>query len=333
MTHISALSLTDFQSHSRLRMDLSSGVNSIVGPSDIGKSAIIRALRLLCLNKPGGDEFVAHGAAVTTVVATIGGTKVGRRKGRENLYRLGDAEYRSFGQEVPETIRDFLRLSDLNFQQQHDSPFWFSLTAGEVAKQLNSIVDLSVIDQATSLISAKIRTSKTEVGVVTKRCNDLERRIAELSYVPQLTAENEQLMSQATALDARRVATTKLEDRLEQLIKLAGLIDRTTDMCADAVLCMNGCRAVLSKQKGLGKLDACIERLELAIETCASPVPCLEPIANASDRLVTVSRRMALLDTLLVRVAELTAQFDKSQIELVEARQELSQAVCPLCGR
>src|SRR5688572_7680246 len=53
------LTVTDFQSLGRVEVEVS-GLTVLVGPSNRGKSALIRALEAVLFNKPG-DAFVRHG--------------------------------------------------------------------------------------------------------------------------------------------------------------------------------------------------------------------------------------------------------------------------------
>jgi len=57
MSLIRSLEIENFQSHELTKLDLHKGLNVIVGPSDQGKSALIRALRWLCYNEPKGTDF------------------------------------------------------------------------------------------------------------------------------------------------------------------------------------------------------------------------------------------------------------------------------------
>ena len=59
---IKEIDIVNFQSHKSTHLDLVPGVNVIVGASDSGKSAIIRALRWLIWNRPVGDAFISHWA-------------------------------------------------------------------------------------------------------------------------------------------------------------------------------------------------------------------------------------------------------------------------------
>ena len=54
---LKSLSLENFESWESGFFEFHPGVNIFVGLSDTGKSAVLRALRLLMENKPTGDEY------------------------------------------------------------------------------------------------------------------------------------------------------------------------------------------------------------------------------------------------------------------------------------
>jgi len=54
---IKYLQIQNFQSHKDSLLEFDPGVNVIVGSSDSGKTAVIRALRWLVWNRPSGDAF------------------------------------------------------------------------------------------------------------------------------------------------------------------------------------------------------------------------------------------------------------------------------------
>ncbi len=58
MPYIKKVRIQGFQSHLDSTFTLSPGLNVITGPSDAGKTAIIRALRWLAFNEPQGEAFI-----------------------------------------------------------------------------------------------------------------------------------------------------------------------------------------------------------------------------------------------------------------------------------
>lgn len=176
-----AIELRDFQCHKNLEIALSPKITSITGRTDAGKSAILRALRWACLNDFPGDDFIRDGAKQVTVTAHTIKNSVERSKGiGGNLYKLNTDEFKSFGQSVPEPIAKVLNLNEINFQGQMDSPFWFSLSAPEVSRQLNRVIDLSIIDTALSNIAAEVRRAQERKTVSEERLKKAELELERL---------------------------------------------------------------------------------------------------------------------------------------------------------
>jgi len=168
---VESITIQNFQTHGRLSIEFDQHVTTIVGASDVGKSAILRALRWVCQNTPQGEAFVKYGEKGTTVKAVVDGHTVTRRRGKGiNDYRLDDAGVdKAFGVTVPQHIQSVLRTAPINFQGQHDAAYWFSLSSGEVSRQLNEIVDLGVIDTTLSNLQSEVRKHKQVAQVCQDR--------------------------------------------------------------------------------------------------------------------------------------------------------------------
>ena len=64
--YIKTVKIHDFQSHEDSFMEFEKGLNIIVGPSDSGKSAVIRAIKWALFNEIGkGDYFVRYSGCST----------------------------------------------------------------------------------------------------------------------------------------------------------------------------------------------------------------------------------------------------------------------------
>ena len=57
---IEGLKISNFQSHRDSSLEFSPGVNALVGDSDCGKSAVMRALLWVITNQPQGDAHVSN---------------------------------------------------------------------------------------------------------------------------------------------------------------------------------------------------------------------------------------------------------------------------------
>jgi exonuclease SbcC len=68
---IDSLSIQNFQSHEKTELEFDEGINIIIGQSDSGKSAILRALNWVVNNKPNGEAFKSNWGGDTKVKIII----------------------------------------------------------------------------------------------------------------------------------------------------------------------------------------------------------------------------------------------------------------------
>lgn len=164
---IKKIKIQNFQSHQKSVLKLHPGVNIIVGTSDTGKTAVLRALRWIIWNRPVGDGFRSHWGGKTLVRIISNGNSIERVKDKNaNYYQLDDKKFQAIKTTVPEEVKTTLNLSDVNLQRQHDNPFLLTDTPGDVAKHFNKIAHLDVIDTSVGNIMSWKRATvkKIEAG-------------------------------------------------------------------------------------------------------------------------------------------------------------------------
>ena len=164
MNFIEKIILVNFQSHVYSELNLSRGVNVIVGPSDSGKTAIMRALRWNMFNDPSGVEFVREGESeVSVTVRFQNHVEVERRRSRsKNQYilRRPDEEelvFEGFGKNVPAEIEEAISIKKimlddkkslpLNFSDQLDGPFLLQETDAYKAQAIGRMVGVDLLDE------------------------------------------------------------------------------------------------------------------------------------------------------------------------------------------
>lgn len=212
--------IRNFQNHKRTEVDLGP-ITVFIGPTDAGKSAVWRALRWVGLNRPGGAAFVRSGAKVSQVVVWDDEVAVGRTRGKRNTYALGGVRYAAFGAGVPDAVAKVLNVGEVNFQGQHDGPFWFCLTPGQVSRELNQIVSLDLIDRALSLAAAGVRQGRSVVGVTEQRLAAAQERAAGLKWTKQADADLRRVENLYTALEAHREKRRLLRDGIKKASRYA----------------------------------------------------------------------------------------------------------------
>jgi exonuclease SbcC len=200
------LSIRNFQSHKDTKIEFENGVNVLVGSSDQGKSAILRAIIWAWSNRPlGTDDIVSHWArddknkikdAMAVLICTDTGVVTRRRTADENEYYLTvgskdnikTKKFEAVNKEVPEDVIKFFRLTDVNIQQQHDAPFLLSASSSDVAKYFNKIVRLDVIDTVLSNAESERRDTNKKIKETENEKKQLEKQLEDYEWIEQAQA-------------------------------------------------------------------------------------------------------------------------------------------------
>lgn len=288
--------LKNFQCHCSLSVEFDQLITTLVGKTNSGKSAVLRALRWLVQNFPAGDEFISDGEKYCRARLIVDGHRVIRRIGDRNEYRLDDKVYKAFGRGVPPSVSKLLNLTDENFQAQLDAPFWFSLTPGQVAKELNRIVDLSVIDKTLANLAQVGRQATAEVALTKARLQEAKQAKAGLDWVPKMGRRLGTLQAKGKTLQARAQNRANL-----------------------AALCQRANQLALAKQSALKRKLGGLNAVQ-AGKAWAKQKQAVEELA---DLVVEARKRKD-------EACRLKEQLAKAKQELQKATQGKQ---CPVCGK
>ena len=161
---INSILIRNFQSHKRSLLEFSKGVNVIVGSTDAGKTAILRALRFAVENRPLGKDIQSTWGGETSVTVNVDDNVVVRSKGKKEMYVVNDLELTAFGTSVPKEVQEIFNFSEINLQQQRDNAFLLDETSGNVAGHFNKIANLQKIDFIQSRIESVLRHINQTIG-------------------------------------------------------------------------------------------------------------------------------------------------------------------------
>ena len=178
---INSIKLTNFQSHKDTFIEFSEGLNCIIGTSDVGKSALVRALKWVLFNKTPKD-FITWGETKCSILITLSNEYAIERirDNKQNTYKLyfkgiEIETFENFGLEVPLKIKavvgsldlvlDTDKIINLNIRSQHDSLFLLSneYSGTLKAKALNSLAGVHYIDAAIRDIVADTKQDKVSI--------------------------------------------------------------------------------------------------------------------------------------------------------------------------
>jgi len=225
---INRIKLTNFQIHESLELMFNEGVNAIIGSSDCGKSAVIRALRFVLQNKPNGDAFIRHGENFTKVELDIDKHKIiMQKKGQTRECFFDDLvnPLSGFGQKIPSQIEN-LNFSDLNFQFQFDRPFLLDDSGGEVGRFFNRCIDLDIIDTSLSAMDGIRRTAKHDYEAKMKQKESLEAEIQSLGWINIVEKKLNFLIIQQKKIEKREELLRRLIPIIDTLKKVMAARDK-----------------------------------------------------------------------------------------------------------
>jgi exonuclease SbcC len=331
---IESVKLT-FQKHRGRVLRLTPGVNVLTGPTNAGKSSVLRGIGWAVLNQPSGNRFVPWDAPAAKVVLKLDGHTVVRKRGKENYYKLDGKKYVSFGPGgVPDEVRAVIGLDHVNFQWQLDPPFWFLESAGQVSKNLNRIVNLESIDKTLSTVATNLRKARSVLEVTGQRLKDAKERLAGLRWVKEFNRD----LTTLEGLERQHQIKSRL---LDEISSLASNAKRLLERKETLSLATKRAVKLLDKAKAVGDAQARRETLSRLIREAKAAeaskdrevpdVTRLEFIRNDADKL---SERRRFLEMLIQRTREAVEWQRSTQKELKRAAGELKEATdgrCPVC--
>lgn len=225
---VARIEIENFQSHAHTVLEPAPGLTVITGPSDQGKSAVLRALRWVYLNEPTGTDFIRVGTSRARVAITLrDGTRVIRERtttGSVNRYvvEAPGAEpviLEGFGREVPEPVREALgiRLVDLagdkvhlGYAAQLEGPFLVGDKASVRAEAVGRLTGHHLLTRAAAAAASDRMAAEREVRRAKEEVEQLEQALQEYADLP--------LQEAALArLDEAIARTQAHSDRLEEL--------------------------------------------------------------------------------------------------------------------
>jgi len=346
---ISSLKIKNFQSHDDSTLDFVPGVNMILGSSDSGKSAIIRALKWVVWNRPNGDAFRSNWGGDTEVeVITDDEYCIRRGKNKENYYYIGadgtDVTLKAFKSDVPDEVKQKLNMDNTNLQNQIDSPFLISNTPGEVASYFNKIAHLDQIDVGNRNVQAQVRNLTSTIKITEGQLEESKAELVQYEYLDKFVIELEQLEADVSTClqvkNGRDALETLIRDidvigfeitEAQPLINLEGEID--------TILKMWNTVEELDKEKNV--LDFRITEykdVEVQIEAFVGKESLLAPVDAILEMMAeqtTIRGQRDSFTIILDSIKDSDSKVIDLRKELVDMEDTFHQfmpTICPLCG-
>lgn len=312
----------------------------IVGPSNTGKSAFVRAMQAWAFNQNGTD-FITRGEKFTSVTVamddaeSISWTK--QRAGGAEYSQLGNV-FTKLGTSVPDEIRNALNIERIDidgtkmlpqFAGQFDSPFLLTESAAKAARVIAKVTHLDVVMTAASAANKDLRRAKQKADSLEEQTKD--KQDALISYAG-LPARKERLVElEKWAKEVEEAAELAREDTssLRRLTQLDSFLSLPTVPL----------RAVQEANTRCGHLSSCMDvAQELRVIEATLKAPTISSLVM--DAAVTQAgeafQDLSTLEAIQAIDAAL-AVLDTSILEQESSINELNSELrkfgtCPTCG-
>lgn len=230
MRYIKRMEIENFQSHKHTIIEFVNGLNVITGPSDNGKTAIIRALKWVLYNEPKGSDFIRQGENRCKVSIVLDNDVIiTREKNRnKNSYMIKrpngeEIRFEGFGNDIPLEILkehgirkiyiDPNSIESINIAEQLESPFLLSEPGTIKAKAIGKLIGVHYVDTAIKLVDKDLQKIENQRKETIERIDDLNKKLDQFSNLPMILEK----------LNTKQEKLTRIKINNERLKKLINL--------------------------------------------------------------------------------------------------------------
>jgi DNA repair protein SbcC/Rad50 len=243
MNALKRLTIENYQSHQKSIIEPAPAghLTVIVGPSDTGKTVIIRSTKWLSSNTPQGTDYIREGASFARVTEEFesGHTVIRERTKSANRYKIvapvnsGINEpqvFEGFGNDVPLEVQEITGIRpvsigdltlNLNFADQLQGPFLgSSVSAPARAKVLGKLAGTEEIDHAGKTLGTDLYRRNQDEKRLKGELVALDEDIAKYDYLPARAArinKLEQLVAKIKVTQERRNRLAALKQQMENV--------------------------------------------------------------------------------------------------------------------
>lgn len=315
-----SVQVQNYQIIENARLDFENGLNIIVGPSNNGKTAILRAIESAIYNK-AGNSFIRHGTEATAVgIKAEDHTVVWRKSADAGMYKVDGQSYNKIGRGQLIEVADALHMSEIevnsdkvriNFLKQMEYPFLLDKNPSQLFEFLSMSNDSDKLASIFYSMRSDLRTTNSSIDNTIGQIDTYKSVIQR----DEITLKNYKGIDQLT--DKILSYDTKVNQytNLVELIRSIGEKRRTLLESRDKIF---------SLRKLKTDSDSIMTRLDQS-------VPNLEPLSKATQSLtekkrILIEQRNKVL-ALRKQLADTESVLEQIPVEKIQSLQTLIQSL------
>jgi exonuclease SbcC len=302
--------IENFESHENTIIEFDSHFNCIVGPTNVGKTAIFNAILFALFNEwdPG---FIRKGASFCRVVVYTDKFILERVKGDNVnfvIVRKDEQEFRfdNFGKDYPDEVKRLISLPSLEdcsafIGPQDSNSFLIHDPSTVRSAYISKVVGIDLLNEVIKEVTSEIKECSDRINELERKKSDIKDRLSRLKFVDKL----ERLVNKFE----------KLEKRVGNLIER----NRTLSFYRDKIKDLD--KRIMSVKYLLEQVDS------VDFDSCLNVCTLYSEIVPKVSQLREIDRRISSYSESLRSVNE---EIDVKVTELITLLKELAR--CPLCG-
>ncbi len=243
----------DYMAHKQTTLDLADGVTVITGPNNMGKSALVEAIRSLVQNPPM-KHAIRHGAPKAVVLVELDTGEViqwvrTEKNAFYELRRASDGEperYAKFGRGVPEDVRKLLRMDpvetesgsvDIHIGNQRYPIFLLDQAGSQAASFFAASTEAAYLLRMQQALKRRADRAKSRRKQIVEKLEGLQKSLAAYTILDAaeatlLLAETlrEDLVIQERSLPQLEECLGELSGVLDGAVRISLLLDGLDDL-------------------------------------------------------------------------------------------------------
>jgi len=344
---LTRIRIADFQSIAKLDIDVDAAVVLLTGPSDNGKSAILRAINTAVSRGIGGSYFRVkpNGKTSTSLSVAISARRkdgavaevIWEKTKKNARYIVNDRVFDNCGKTVPDAVPQELGLSSvsdlgefLHYRGQHEKHFLLADRGPKDAYRfLSTILGADVVIRVLNDVESRRRKIADETVFAEAKAVEEEAAVAAY-FAPETVAEGQRLCAGAgavvdayEALERRRVALLALKEAMAATAAKDTQLQNAGDILKALVITGEKAAVVIQSGKTLSERIAAASEISQGLSKIAVSYTQTQALAAVTG--LDIGQLKGVMDTVLFDRGRLAAATATS-----EAMSSLSEKRLPV---
>ena len=266
MKYIKKVTLENFQSHKFSIIELDEQMNVVVGPSDSGKSAIIRGIKWALYNEPAGDYFIREGEKDCRMTLEFNDNTILERyrSKSKNSYTLinkngEEMKFEGFGSNIPTEIIDSIGIkkiyldsdesNSINLGEQLDGAFLLSEKTSTRASAIGRLVGVNIIDDALREVLKDTRGLNISKKNLEESSTKLGNELSSFDHLDDLKIKLNKLIELKSNIEYN-------QNKLEKIILNKSKLLEVTKEIFDTTQIINALKIVDNLNELINRIDS-----------------------------------------------------------------------------